>query len=90
MTAVDVAEAAVRSADVRLREAGCRDRVTLAQSSIDAEWPSGPFDLLVLSEVAYYLDADTLARCCDASAPDCDRMRMSLPHTGVTQWPTIR
>jgi hypothetical protein len=24
--------------------------------------PPGPFDLLVLSEVAYYLDADTLAR----------------------------
>ena len=62
LTAVDVAEAAVRSADVRLREADCRDKVTLAQSSVDAEWPAGPFDLLVLSEVAYYLDADALAQ----------------------------
>jgi predicted O-methyltransferase YrrM len=60
VTAVDVAEAAVRSADVRLKRAGCRERVTLARSSLDAAWPPGPFDLLVLSEVAYYLEADTL------------------------------
>ncbi|WAJ46530.1 SAM-dependent methyltransferase [Mycobacterium sp. Aquia_216] len=61
VTAVDVAEAAVRSADVRLQHAGCRDRVTLDRSSLDAAWPPGPFDLLVLSEVAYYLEADALA-----------------------------
>ena len=61
VTAVDVAEAAVRSADARLREAGCRDRVTLVRSSLDAAWPPGPFDLLMLSEVAYYLNADALA-----------------------------
>ena len=35
--------------------------MTLARSSLDAAWPPGPFDLLVLSEVAYYLDADALA-----------------------------
>ncbi|MGO9924567.1 MAG: SAM-dependent methyltransferase [Mycobacterium sp.] len=61
VTAVDVADAAVRSADARLREARCRDRVTLARWSLDSAWPPGPFDLLVLSEVAYYLDADMLA-----------------------------
>ncbi len=61
ITAVDVAHAALRGADARLRKAGCRDRVTLAQSSLDAAWPPGPFDLLVLSEVAYYLEADSLA-----------------------------
>src|SRR6201999_454673 len=33
---------------------------TLDRASFDAAWPSGPFDLLVLSEVAYYLDADAL------------------------------
>jgi 2-polyprenyl-3-methyl-5-hydroxy-6-metoxy-1,4-benzoquinol methylase len=62
VTAVDVADAALRSADARLREAGCRDRVTLARLSMDATWPSGPFDLVVLSEVAYYLEAAALAR----------------------------
>jgi 2-polyprenyl-3-methyl-5-hydroxy-6-metoxy-1,4-benzoquinol methylase len=61
VTAVDVADAAVRTADARLREAGSRDRVTLARLSMDATWPPGPFDLVVLSEVAYYLEADTLA-----------------------------
>jgi predicted O-methyltransferase YrrM len=60
VTAVDVAHAAVRNADARLCEAGCRDRVTLARLSMDTTWPPGPFDLLVLSEVAYYLDADAL------------------------------
>jgi hypothetical protein len=28
---------------------------------MDETWPPGPFDLLVLSEVAYYLQADALA-----------------------------
>lgn len=60
VTAVDVADAALRGADTRLREAGCRDRVTLTRSSLDAPWPPGPFDLLVLSEVAYYLTAEAL------------------------------
>ncbi len=61
ITAVDVADAALRGADARLQAAGCRNRVTLAQSSLDAAWPPGPFDLVVLSEVAYYLEADSLA-----------------------------
>lgn len=61
LTATDVVEAALRGADTRLRDAGCRDRVTLLRSSLDAAWPPGPFDLLVLSEVAYYLQADALA-----------------------------
>ena len=61
VTAVDVAEAALRGADERLRAARCRDRVTLARASLDAGWPAGPFDLLVLSEVAYYLSAEALA-----------------------------
>ena len=60
VTAMDVVGAALRSADARLRRAGCRDRVTLYQSSLDVTWPPGPFDLLMLSEVAYYLEGDTL------------------------------
>jgi SAM-dependent methyltransferase len=61
VTAVDIADAALATADARLRASGCRDRVTLSRSSLDTAWPPGPFDLLVLSEVAYYLDADLLA-----------------------------
>ncbi|WP_197508777.1 class I SAM-dependent methyltransferase [Mycobacterium sp. 1081908.1] len=61
VTAMDVADAALRSADARLRRLGCRDRVTLYLSSRDASWPPGPFDLLMLSGVAYCLEADALA-----------------------------
>jgi predicted O-methyltransferase YrrM len=61
ITAVDVAGAAVSVANERLRAARLRGQVTLARASLDAQWPPGPFDLVVLSEVAYYLDADTLA-----------------------------
>ena len=61
VTAVDVADVAIRTADVRLRDAGFRGQVTLARASLDDAWPPGSFDLLVLSEVAYYLKADALA-----------------------------
>ncbi|MEN3223320.1 SAM-dependent methyltransferase [Mycolicibacterium porcinum] len=65
VTAMDVAAAALEIADVRLRADGCsdstRDRVTLSRGSLDDPWPPGPFDLLVLSEVAYYLEEELLA-----------------------------
>lgn len=72
VTAVDVAEAALRTADRRLRVAALRDRVTLARASLDSAWPAGPFDLLVLSEVAYYLTADRLA---EVLRRECPRLR---------------
>jgi SAM-dependent methyltransferase len=65
VTAIDVAGAALEIADQRLHAGGrcesVRDRVTLSRGSLDDPWPSGPFDLLVLSEVAYYLDEELLA-----------------------------
>jgi hypothetical protein len=74
VTAVDVAEVALRAADTRLRDGGCRQRVTLDRGSLDAPWPAGPFDLLVLSEVAYYLEmatlTDVLQRGCGRLAPN--------------------
>ncbi len=39
----------------RARVAGA-DHVELARLEVPREWPSGRFDLIVLSEVAYYLD----------------------------------
>lgn len=72
VTAADVAGAALRSADARLGEAGCRDRVTLLRSSLDTAWPTGPFDLVVLSEVAYYVCADALAA---VLRRECPRLR---------------
>lgn len=90
VTAVDVADAALQSADARLREFGCRDRVTLTRLSVDAPWPPGPFDLLVLSEVAYYLDEDALTqvlrRECARLQPGANVVAAHWRH-GVTDYP---
>jgi cyclopropane fatty-acyl-phospholipid synthase-like methyltransferase len=60
VTATDVAAAALESARQRLDTSGRLDQVTLLQRSVDESWPPGPFDLLVLSEVGYYLAPEVL------------------------------
>ncbi|MDT5095530.1 MAG: hypothetical protein QOH60_4893 [Mycobacterium sp.] len=69
VTATDVAEAALKAADDRLRRCGLRDAVTLSRSSIDLPWPQGDFDLVVLSEVGYYLTASALREVLDRECP---------------------
>ena len=48
--------------------------ITFEACTVPAKFPPGPFDLIVLSEVIYYLDAPDVhrlaARCADALAPD--------------------
>ena len=53
LVAADVSEAAVRSARAHL--AG-RSGVTVRRLLVPEEWPEGRFDLIVLSEMAYYSD----------------------------------
>ena len=60
VTATDVATAALDAAHRRLVEAGSRDRVTLLRRSLDEPWPATQFDLVVLSEIGYYLEAAEL------------------------------
>ncbi len=55
VTAIDVARSALDTAAGRVTSG-----VTFAQGSLDDPWPEGPFDLVVLSEVGYYLDAPLL------------------------------
>jgi trans-aconitate methyltransferase len=69
VTCADVATAALDSAHRRLLAVGCRDRVTLQHRSLDDPWPAGHFDLLVLSEVAYYLSPDVLRAVLDREVP---------------------
>ena len=57
--AVDLAEAALGRA--RRRLAG-RENVELRRAMLPSDWPEGEFDLVVLSEVAYYWGADDLDR----------------------------
>jgi SAM-dependent methyltransferase len=57
VTACDVAQAALDATRDRVGE---REGLVLRRLSLDAEWPAEDFDLVVLSEVAYYLHPDTL------------------------------
>ena len=59
LVALDVAEAALDQARAR-----CRDLpgVRLLKAQVPGDWPEGRFDLILLSEVVYYLDAGDVAR----------------------------
>ncbi len=69
VTSTDVSVAALDATNDRLAAGGGRDRVTLMRGSIDQPWPPGPFDLVVLSEVCYYLSADVLREVLDREVP---------------------
>ncbi|KQP29726.1 methyltransferase type 12 [Methylobacterium sp. Leaf104] len=59
LLALDVAEAALDAA--RARCAPC-PHVSFLRAAVPAEWPSGRFDLVVLSEVLYFFTPEDLAR----------------------------
>jgi hypothetical protein len=69
VTATDIVPAALEANHQRLSQAGRRDRVTLLRRSLDEAWPSTDFDLVVLSEVGYYLDGETLRAVLDRELP---------------------
>jgi cyclopropane fatty-acyl-phospholipid synthase-like methyltransferase len=69
VTATDIAEAALTATAERLERSGCAARVTLERGSLDSGWPTMDFDLIVLSEVAYYLDAESLRAVLDVECP---------------------
>ncbi|WP_120727213.1 class I SAM-dependent methyltransferase [Streptomyces hundungensis] len=55
--ACDRVAGAVRTAQQRTSDL---PQVTVRQMTVPAQWPEGTFDLIVLSEVLYYLDSATL------------------------------
>lgn len=71
--AVDGSAAAVATATSRLAE---RQNVTVARMRVPGTWPPGTFDLIVVSELAYYLADDewraVIDRCTEALAPGGD------------------
>lgn len=70
VTSTDIAQPALDATHERLDRAGLRQRVSLLRQSVDEKWPAGPFDLLVLSEVCYYLRPDTLRTVLDREIPE--------------------
>ncbi|WP_288585962.1 SAM-dependent methyltransferase [uncultured Methylobacterium sp.] len=86
LTALDVAEAALAQARARCGE---RPGLRLMRARVPGEWPEGRFDLILLSEVVYYLDAGDVARLAGrvraSLRPDGD---VVLVHwTGETHYP---
>jgi len=57
LLAVDIAQAAVDAARERL---AAHRHVRVERRTLPAEWPGGPFDLVVCSELLYYWDEPTL------------------------------
>lgn len=56
--AIDISETALARAAERI---GDDPRVTLQRATLPAEWPDGVFDLVVMSEVGYYMSSSDLA-----------------------------
>ncbi len=86
LLSLDVAEAALERARERCSD---RDHVRFERRRVPADWPEGSFDLILLSEVVYYLDRDDVRRLAarvDATAsPGCDIL---LVHwLGETHYP---
>ena len=69
VTATDVVPAALDAADRRLSRSGRRERVALRLQSLDEPWPATDFDLVVLSEVGYYLEEAALRAILDRELP---------------------
>ncbi|MDO3637165.1 SAM-dependent methyltransferase [Mycolicibacterium arseniciresistens] len=69
VTATDVASGALDATHRRLLAAQRRRQVTLLRQSIDGPWPQARFDLVVLSEVCYYLQPATLRAVLDRQVP---------------------
>ena len=74
VTSTDIASAALDATHRRLVDAGRRHNVTLLRRSVDEPWPQAGFDLVVLSEIGYYLDHTDLSAVIDRTvgslAPD--------------------
>ncbi len=70
LLACDVASAAVTAASDRV---AAYDDVEVMELAVPADWPDGRFDLIVVSEVGYYLSRDDLehlvTRCIDCLEP---------------------
>lgn len=86
LTAMDIAESALDAARTR-----CADlpHVGFVRGVVPSDWPEGRFDLILLSEVVYYLDRDDIAalveRIRSALKPGGD---LVLVHwTGETHYP---
>ena len=87
LLSLDLAEAALRRA--RLHCAGL-DHVGFRRATLPGDWPEGAFDLVLISEMLYFLSPDDIAqlarRCAGAALPGCTILLVNW--TGPTDTPT--
>ncbi len=76
LVALDASAAALASARTRVPA-----EVELVQAAVPGGWPAGTYDLVLLSEVGYYLDPPDLERLLDRvrARPGAGRRRRGLP-----------
>ncbi len=86
LLAVDAASGALIEAQRRCRDLG---NVAFANMFVPQAWPPGEFDLILLSEVVYYLDAGDVAELAKrVAATLAPRGTVILVHwTGETNYP---
>jgi len=86
LTAIDAADPALESAR---RRCGPLGNIQLQRCAIPGEWPAGRFDLIVFSEVLYYLDVEDLRRVVQLVAQSTSpTAEILLVHwTGETDYP---
>jgi hypothetical protein len=82
----DIIPTALQRAEARLRR---KPHVWFEERSIPAQWPAGPFDLVVLSEIAYYFDETDLAEVLECVARSTQRGAhvVGVHWRGVTDYP---
>ena len=87
LLSLDIAEAALERA--RLHCAGL-DHVGFRRATLPRDWPDGAFDLILISEMLYFLAPDDIARlarrCAGAALPACSILLVNW--TGPTDTPT--
>jgi SAM-dependent methyltransferase len=87
LLALDISPEAVRRTRERCRGLA---QVEVREAAIPRDWPKGVFDLIVVSEILYFLDRDDLVaaarRAVDSSAPG--GVILLVNWTGPTDTPT--
>ena len=81
----DIAAAAVQAAARRTEDL---THVRVEQRDIPGRWPDGRFDLIVFSEILYYLGNQDLEQALSTRCPLSSRRAPCSPCTGGIRWPT--
>lgn len=70
LLALDVSAVPIARAQARLAASPWADRVGFVRAEVPGGWPRGRYDLIVLSEVLYFLEPDEVDAVADACARD--------------------